>query len=168
MRDFRRQAGPELLPQLLVRDGVPDLSVVRSVLETRELMGPQIAVLAARRISAESARELDTAVDQLGATEDPVELQDRALAFWDVVVDSADSIAFRLIFNSLRAAYEPAMTALASVMVAEVGQTDLYRKLASAITSHDEPTAEASAAQLLHTGTTAIGDALTFLEGLKP
>jgi hypothetical protein len=60
------------------------------------------------------------------------------------------------------------MTALASVMVAEVGQTDLYRKLASAITSHDEPTAEASAAQLLHTGTTAIGDALTFLEGLKP
>ena len=52
MRDFRRQAGPELLPQLLVRDGVPDLSVVRSVLETRELMGPQIAVLAARRISA--------------------------------------------------------------------------------------------------------------------
>ncbi|UXF67606.1 FadR/GntR family transcriptional regulator [Rhodococcus qingshengii] len=168
VRDFRRQAGPELLPQLLVRDGVPDLSVVRSVLETRELMGPQIAVLAARRISAESARELDTAVDQLGATEDPVELQDRALAFWDVVVDSADSIAFRLIFNSLRAAYEPAMTALASVMVAEVGQTDLYRKLASAITSHDEPTAEASAAQLLHTGTTAIGDALTFLEGLKP
>ena len=167
-RDFRRQAGPELLPQLLVRDGVPDLSVVRSVLETRELMGPQIAVLAARRISAESARELDTAVDQLGATEDPVELQDRALAFWDVVVDSADSIAFRLIFNSLRAAYEPAMTALASVMVAEVGQTDLYRKLASAITSHDEPTAEASAAQLLHTGTTAIGDALTFPEGLKP
>ncbi|MFJ7723646.1 FadR/GntR family transcriptional regulator, partial [Rhodococcus erythropolis] len=81
VRDFRRQAGPELLPQLLVRDGVPDLSVVRSVLETRELMGPQIAVLAARRISAESARELDTAVDQLGATEDPVELQDRALAF---------------------------------------------------------------------------------------
>ncbi len=168
VRDFRRQAGPELLPQLLVRDGVPDLTVVRSVLETRELMGPQIAVLAARRISAESARELDTAVDQLGATEDPVELQDRALAFWDVVVDSADSIAFRLIFNSLRAAYEPAMTALASVMVAEVGQTDLYRKLASAITSHDESTAEASAAQLLHTGTTAIGDALTFLEGLKP
>jgi len=97
-----------------------------------------------------------------------VELQDRALVFWDVVVDSADSIAFRLIFNSLRAAYEPAMTALASVMVAEVGQTDLYRKLASAITSHDESTAEASAAQLLHTGTTAIGDALTFLEGLKP
>ncbi len=97
---FDARPDPNFSPQLLVRDGVPDLSVVRSVLETRELMGPQIAVLAARRISAESARELDTAVDQLGATEDPVELQDRALAFWDVVVDSADSIAFRLIFNS--------------------------------------------------------------------
>src|SRR6476646_11026284 len=27
VRDFRRQAGPELLPQLLIRDGVPDLAV---------------------------------------------------------------------------------------------------------------------------------------------
>lgn len=168
VRDFRRQAGPELLPQLLIRGGIPDLSVVRSVLETRELMGPQIAVLAARRITPEYAADLEAAVNHLAGTEDPVELQDRALKFWDIVVDSAESIAFRLIFNSLRTAYEPAMTALAAVMVAEVGQTELYRKLASAITSHDEPATEASAAQLLHTGTTAIGAALTFLEGLNP
>jgi hypothetical protein len=49
---------------LLIRDGIPDLAVVRSVLETRELMGPQIAVLASRRISAESAQELDMAVNR--------------------------------------------------------------------------------------------------------
>ncbi|MDI9917799.1 GntR family transcriptional regulator [Rhodococcus sp. IEGM 1379] len=168
VRDFRRQAGPELLPQLLVRGGIPDLSVVRSVLEARELMGPQIAALAARRVSPEHGIELHAAVDHLAATNDPVEQQNRALAFWEFVVDDADSIAFRLIFNSLRTAYEPAMTALAAVMVAEVGQTDLYRKLATAITSHDELTSAALAGELLRSGTTTIGEALTFLEGLNP
>lgn len=39
VRDFRTQAGPELLPRLLVRDGRPDWGVVRSVLEARQLIG---------------------------------------------------------------------------------------------------------------------------------
>ena len=48
------------------------------------------------------------------ATDDDVERQLHALAFWDHVVDAADSIVFRLMFNSLRAAYEPALEALAA------------------------------------------------------
>src|SRR3712207_7775641 len=45
------------------------------------------------------------------------------------VVDAADSLVFRLMFNSLRAAYEPALEALAPVMAAEVGQVAAYRVL---------------------------------------
>ena len=43
-----------------------------------------------------------------------VERQLHALEFWDQVVDAADSLVFRLMFNSLRAAYEPALEALAA------------------------------------------------------
>ena len=55
-----------------------------------------------------------------------------ALEFWDQVVDAADSMVFRLMFNSLRAAYEPALEALAPLMAEEVGQVDAYRVLTAA------------------------------------
>jgi GntR family transcriptional repressor for pyruvate dehydrogenase complex len=50
------------------------------------------------------------------AADDAVERQRQTLAYWDLVVDAADSITFRLLFNSLRAAYEPALPVLASVL----------------------------------------------------
>jgi hypothetical protein len=56
--------------------------------------------------------------------QDPVAQQRHALVFWDHVVDGADSIAFRLMFNSLRAAYEPLLAALATVMQVEVGRPE--------------------------------------------
>ena len=49
VRDFRRHAGLDLLPRLLIRAGEVDLSVVRSILETRLHNGPKVAELAASR-----------------------------------------------------------------------------------------------------------------------
>src|SRR5215468_11753258 len=49
VRDFRRHAGLDLLPRLLLRAGELDLSVVRSILETRLHIGPKVAELAAQR-----------------------------------------------------------------------------------------------------------------------
>ncbi|MFZ2174439.1 MAG: GntR family transcriptional regulator [Rhodococcus sp. (in: high G+C Gram-positive bacteria)] len=163
VRDFRRHAGPELLSQLLIRDGQPDWAVARSVLEARRMIGTQVARLAASRATAESATALREAAETLASDGDPVAQQVDALAFWEHVVDAADSIAFRLIFNSLRKAYEPTMTAMATVMVAEVGRSDLYHRLAEAISTHDEDAATQTATTLLDLGTaalTAVIDAL--------
>ncbi|OUS96604.1 FadR/GntR family transcriptional regulator [Rhodococcus sp. NCIMB 12038] len=156
VRDFRQHGGPELLSQLLIRGGVPDWAVVRSVLEARRMIGVQVARLAADRVTEKSAAALGEAVDHLAAETDPVAQQVAALAFWERVVDTADSIAFRLIFNSLRNAYEPTMTAMAAVMVAEVGRTDLYHQLAEAVSAHDEDLAAHTAATLLDLGTAAV------------
>ena len=49
VRDFRRTAGLDLLPRLLMHDGELDLTVVRSILETRLHNGPKVAQLAAQR-----------------------------------------------------------------------------------------------------------------------
>lgn len=156
VRDFRQHAGPELLAQLLVRGGRPDWTVARSVLEARSMIGTQVARLAAERASAESAAALREVVDTLASADDPVALQIEALAFWECVVDAADSIAFRLIFNSLRNAYEPTMTAMAAVLVAEVGRTDLYYRLADAIAANDQDAAHQTATTLLSLGTRAV------------
>ena len=73
----------------------------------------------------------------LADEDDPVEQQRHALTFWDHIVDGADSIAFRLMYNTLRATYEPALPALAAVMADEVGRPQAYRELAEAISAGD-------------------------------
>lgn len=164
VRDFRRHAGLDLLPRLLLPRGELDLSVARSVLEARLHVGPKVAALAAERAGAGLAGDLDTAISALEADDDPVARQRHALTFWDHVVDGADSIAFRLMFNSLRAAYEPALEALATVMAAEVNRVPAYRALATAITAGTPDAAHTAAEHLLKPATDAFLTAIHQLE----
>lgn len=163
VRDFRRYAGLDLLPRLLVRKGVLDTAVARSILEARLVIGPGVAALAAERGGPALEAPLTTTLDALAATDDDVERQTHALAYWDLVVDAADSLAFRLMFNSLRQAYEPALEALAPVMAEEVGQVGAYRVLTAAIGAGDPDTARAAAERVLRPATASLIGALDAL-----
>ncbi|MQA24663.1 MAG: GntR family transcriptional regulator [Micromonosporaceae bacterium] len=164
VRDFRRHAGLELLPRLLLPQGELDLSVARSILEARLHNGPQVAALAAERSGARLAEPLGDAVAALEADPDPVFEQRHALRFWDHVVDGADSVAFRLMFNSLRLAYEPLLEPLAPLMQAEVGRPEAYRALAEAIAAGDPDAARHAAEDLLRPATDRLLDAIRRLE----
>ena len=164
VRDFRRYGGLDLLPRLLVRRGELDPAVARSILEARLVVGPGVAALAAERGGPAVEAVLVETVEALGGTEDGVERQRQALAFWDLVVDAADSMVFRLMFNSLRAAYEPALEALASLMAEEVGQVGAYRLLTAAIGAGDPETARAAADRVLRPATTSLLTALAALD----
>ncbi|MTE16893.1 FadR/GntR family transcriptional regulator [Nocardia aurantiaca] len=149
VRDFRRHAGLEMLPRLLIRQGELDHAVVRSILETRRALGREVAGLAAERAGEGLAEHLHAAVEALAAERDPVAQQMAAVAFWDRLVDGADSIVYRLLYNDLRAVYEPAVEALAGLMAGEVGSTDRYRALADAVIAGDAQGARAAADALL-------------------
>ena len=149
VRDFRRAAGLDLLPRLLVRGGRLDTAIGRSVLEARAEVGPGIAALAAERGGPALAAGLDAVTEEMAEATDPVRWQVLALDYWDLLVDGADSMVFRLMFNSLRAAYEPALPALASLLAGEVGQVEPYRLLGAAVRSGDAATARAAAARVL-------------------
>lgn len=168
VRDYRRHAGLDLLARLLVRHGELDPAVARSILEARLAVGPSVAALAATRGGPALAALLTGTTDLLARTDDgpagDVERQVHALAYWDQVVDAADSIVFRLMFNSLRAAYEPALEALAPVMAEEVGQVEAYRLLTAAIAAGDPEVARAAADRVLRPATEHLIDALTHLE----
>lgn len=164
VRDFRRHAGLDFLPRLLLKAGRIDVAVVRSILETRLHNGPKVAQLAAERGGSDVDDALSASIDALAADTDPIMRQRHALAFWDHVVDGADSIAFRLMFNTLRAAYEPALSALSVVMADEVSQLDRYREVADAIRARDPDRAESAARALLEPATTALTAALTDVE----
>ncbi|MFC9874437.1 FadR/GntR family transcriptional regulator [Nocardia salmonicida] len=167
--DYRRSAGLEVLPRLLLRGNSIDPAVARSILEARLHNGPKIAELAAARVRARGTTDgrvdselsvLRDSVDSLVAESDPLTQQLIALEFWDHILDLADSIAFRLMYSMLRAAYEPALAALAPIMSAEVGNADAYRDLAAAIAAGEPERAADSARALLEPATTALIHAL--------
>ncbi|MGA5545175.1 FadR/GntR family transcriptional regulator [Mycobacterium sp. NPDC051198] len=164
VRDFRKHAGLDLLPRLLLRAGELDVGVVRSILETRLHNGPKVAELAAERAPSEVIAQLGRTVDALAAEPDPVEQQRQALSFWDLIVDGADSIAFRLMYNTLRQTYEPALPALATMMAAEVGRPEAYRRIVEAIEAGDPAAARLAAQDLLEPATMALMGALEALE----
>lgn len=164
VRDFRRHAGLDLLPRLLLRGGELDAGVALSILEARLHNGPKVAELAAQRHRPDLPALLDEAVRALEAETDQIERQRHALTFWDHVVDGADSITFRLMYNTLRAAYEPALPALAVIMAAEVGRPQAYRELAAAISAGDADAAKHAALNLLEPATTALRAVFTSME----
>lgn len=164
IREFRRFAGLDLLPRLLVRNDELDLGVARSILEARLAIGPHVAAMAAERCTPALVGALSEVIDALDSDDDPVGRQHQALSFWDHVVDGADSIVFRLMFNSLRAAYEPVVDALAGHMEAEVGQVDAYRALAAKIAAREPDAARVAAEHLLRPATTSLLSAVRMLE----
>jgi GntR family transcriptional regulator, transcriptional repressor for pyruvate dehydrogenase complex len=166
VRDFRQSGGLDVLPHLLLPGGEIDLDVARSVMEARLTIGPKVAELAARRASPEAVVAIRGAVDALRQEHDAVGRQRRALAFWELIVQTADSIAFRLMFNSLRLAYEPTLEALAVVMSAEVDRIEGYDALADAIAAGDAERAREAAQDLLGYATQSILGALDQLEGV--
>ena len=163
VRDYRRSGGLDLLPKLLLPGGELDLSVAKSILEARLLIGPKVAELAAVR-GLLDVTALRATVRALEASDDAVERQRLALEFWEQVVDAASSIAFRLMFNSLRAAYEPTLDALAALMADEVDQIEMYDAVVDALEAGDGPLARKRAEELLDPATNSLFHAIDALE----
>jgi GntR family transcriptional regulator, transcriptional repressor for pyruvate dehydrogenase complex len=161
VRDFKRHGGLNLLAQMLSVGGRVDLSVARSIADARQRIGPEIAALAAERSGSTLAPALGDLVAALDDNANPVDRQRKALAFWDVLVDGTGSIVFRLMFNSLRVAYEPVLDALATVLTEDPGR---HRALARAVISGDPGKARRRAAELLAPSTAALLDAIDQLE----
>jgi GntR family transcriptional regulator, transcriptional repressor for pyruvate dehydrogenase complex len=154
IRDYRRSAGLDLLPQLLGRAGGPDLDLVRSILEVRAEVAPNVARRCAARRDAEVVDRLRTLVDRMeGQREDPAGLQLTAHELWHTVVDGTDNLVDRLLFNALAAAYLPALELLTDVMADEVGDLDGYLALVSAVEAGDPDAADAAARRIVERGT---------------
>lgn len=167
VRDFRRLGGLDLLPRLLLVRGGLDLAVARSILEARSHVGPTIAELAAARGGPDLVGHLTRTVEELRADADAVRRQHVALVFWEHLVEGADSIAFRLMFNSMRAAYLPLVEALAPLMAAEVDRIEAYAALTDAVAAGDPARSRACAVELLGAATASLVDAIERLQRLE-
>lgn len=163
VREFRRSAGLDVLPRLLVRpDGSPDTEVIRSVMDLRATLGPDIAARCAQRSDAARVTELRSCLARLESADpgQPVERARRDLEFWECLVDGADNVAYRLAFNSLRHVYEPVLPVLAPVLADEFGDLTDHRAIVTAVETGDPPAAQDAAWALLARGTEAMAGVL--------
>lgn len=154
VRDYRRSAGLDLLPQLLARAGEPDLALVRSILEVRAEVAPNVARRCAQRRDAALVTRLRALLDEMDAHgEDLVALQRTAHELWHTVVDGTGNLVDRLLFNALSTAYLPMLDVLTDVMADEVTDRDGYHRLVDAIEGGDADTAAAVAERIIDRGT---------------
>ncbi|MUM17292.1 FadR family transcriptional regulator [Mycobacterium sp. CBMA271] len=169
VRDYRSEAGFDVLPLLLAYGGDVDRRTLASIIEARAIIGPQVARLAAQRASQNPgvADRLHAMTADLESETDPLQRMWQALAFWELVIDTADSIAFRLVFNTMRDSYVRALDVLVNVMAAEVSDIGHYRELADAIAEEAPDAAQESAAAMLALGTKAFDTLLHEMENQK-
>ncbi|MFP5299516.1 MAG: FadR/GntR family transcriptional regulator [Actinomycetota bacterium] len=164
--DFRRTGTLDLLPRVLfLPSGEPDPETIRSVMEMRLSVGSDAARLAADRATVEHLQRLRSYPDEARAVEGEAELAAVDLAFWETVIEAADNIAYRLAFNSLRAAYEPLVEAVAPVIRDEISDVEGHLLLIDAIDRRDGSGAMNAARALLSKGATSLAMFISNDEG---
>jgi DNA-binding FadR family transcriptional regulator len=165
--DFRRGAGLELLPRLLLGpDGGVDASVATAIMELRSCLGPDVARRCAERAAATTAAAVTAVVDQMAAAGSDLDvLATLDAQLWDQLVEGADNIAYRLAYNGLRRTYEPIAQLLTPTLAPELEDHAGRRVIASAVVAGDGPAAAAAAARLLRRGEDAIRALLESIAG---
>jgi DNA-binding FadR family transcriptional regulator len=156
--DYRRAAGLELLPRLLLDpDGRIDGSVAASIMELRSCLGPDVTRRCAERAGAATVAQISALVEQMAAADGDLDtLAGLDLQLWDVLVDGAANIAYRLAYNSLRRTYEPIAQLLTATLADELRDHPGRRVIASAIAAGDGTAAAAATQRLLRRGEDAV------------
>jgi GntR family transcriptional regulator, transcriptional repressor for pyruvate dehydrogenase complex len=149
VRDWRHAGGLGLL-LALGADGEapPELELRRATLEMRACVGADAARRCARRASAVQRAELEARAEALAA-EPALEARNAIYElFWDLVIEGADNIAYRLALNTLLAG-QRVLAFEAPLVAAELRDADTVRSLARAVAAGDSDLAHALARELL-------------------
>lgn len=155
--DYKHSASLDLLPRLLFdTNGEADVAVARSILEMRLSIGADVARLAASRAVDQHHLELERVVRAMSETQDLTVLAELDLEFWDILVDAADNVAYRLAFNSLRSTYEPLAETLSPLLADELSDTGEHLAIVKAVKKANQSGAEAAARRLLSKGAAAM------------
>ena len=149
VRDWRHAGGLGLL-LALGADGEapPELELQRATLEMRACVGADAARRCAQRATAVQRAELEARAEALAA-EPALDARNAIYElFWDLVIEGADNIAYRLALNTLLAG-QRVLAFEAPLLAAELRDGDAVRSLARAVAAGDADLAHAVARELL-------------------
>ena len=150
VRDWRRQGGLDLLIELGCAQDVPHgLGLERAVMEMRASVGADAARRCAARADAVVRAELEARAEMLAAEPEPHARNAIYEAFWDLVIEGADNLAYRLALNTLVQGQRLLAFDDPELVGAELGDAAAVRALAASIAAGDEDGAHGRARELL-------------------
>lgn len=161
--NFLRTASMDLLGQIVMgADGALNLKAVRSLMEMRSAIGPDVARLCALRWEAPLDERLLAIVRAMEEADlaDLASLQALDMDLWMVLVGGSDNVAYQLAFNSIRDAWDNIGALMVRVMADEVADVARHRLLAEAVAARDPEAAERIARELNRTGERGVVQAL--------
>jgi GntR family transcriptional repressor for pyruvate dehydrogenase complex len=149
VRDWRHDGGLDLLLALAAQgDAPPELELERAALELRACIGADAARRCAERASAAQRAEIGARAEALAAAVEPEARNTEYERLWDLVVDGAGNVAYRLALNTLVTG-QHVLVLDAERVRAELGDPAAVRALAEAIAAGEAASARAIAAELL-------------------
>ena len=149
VRDWRHDGGLDLLLALAAQgEAPPELELDRAALELRACIGADAARRCAERASAAQRAEIGARAEALAATAPGEARNAEYERLWDLVVDGADNVAYRLALNTLVAGQHVLVLDAARVR-AELDDPAAIRALAAAIAAREPASARSIAAELL-------------------
>jgi DNA-binding FadR family transcriptional regulator len=149
VRDWRRHGGLELLLDLAADGDAPEsLHAPRAAMEMRACIGADAARRCAQRADAVLRAQLQARAAQLAAVEDLAARNAHYEVLWDLIVEGADNLAYRLALTTLVSRQRIA-SVKADAVAGELEDAGAIRALVTAIAEGDADAAHAGARDLL-------------------
>jgi DNA-binding FadR family transcriptional regulator len=145
VRDWRRHGGLELL---LDGELPAELEASRAAMEMRACVGADAARRCAERASAASRAQIGARLEQFCAVEDLAARNAHYEVLWDLIVEGADNVAYRLALTSLVARRQVA-SVTAEAVADELRDARAVRSLVRAVVEGRAGHARERAAALL-------------------
>lgn len=136
-----RDAGLDLLSELLMVEGAVGAQFALDVLELREALTPLITRCAAERGGAVAAEALAPVLDRIAAAPDLASRYLEVRQYWKIMSKHADNLALRLALNSLQQGTGARFDAIVELLTLELQNIDGFRELTAAIGRGDGPEA---------------------------
>ncbi|MFN8150393.1 MAG: GntR family transcriptional regulator [Solirubrobacterales bacterium] len=157
VRNWRDEAGLEVLLDVVEHGSEPPAEMMRSVLEMRASIGTDAARRCAARAAPErrgEIRDLATEVADAVAAGEDTETVPAFIRLWELIVDGSENLAYRLGLNSLNGALDAYPQV--GEQLAPRDEAGL-RALGDAIGAGDEATAAEAARGLLEPDADIVG-----------
>ncbi len=138
--DFNISAGFDLLPWLVMPGGKVDLIAIRSILEFKLIINPEIARYAAMRIQPPELEQIESIVDEIDqcTDEDVDRFQELDFLFHYTLARSSENLTFILLYNSIREIYDRGRIFFTDQYLQIIKRRSDYRKIYKALVKHNE------------------------------
>ena len=165
--DFRFNAGFDLVGHLLMPNGKLNPIALRSVFEFRSLISPEIARLAARRITPAQLAHLQSVVAAIDACPegDVSAFQELDFEFHHSMARAGENLALLLILNSVRELYFQFRESFSAIFANNAETRQLYRSIIEALGANDEKKSAELCSTLIERGNQQFWSALVVLGG---